>query len=115
MIKVSEMNNEKLCEAISELREQNAHPVEIYVSDERNWVRDVLNDMTPVNYWLLPENWTRLLEELSEFGYIKLMFSKNIGTWNVTWGIWIPVVSASTKERAVCEAYAIAFGGGKYE
>ena len=72
MIKVSEMNNEKLCEAISELREPkpqergNVFPTWNTDSEQFNWIWKVdVNANNEHGYWkqlnwLTAENWKGL-------------------------------------------------------
>ena len=115
MTKVSEMSNEQLCEAISTIREPEIRGHVYFelgeLSPNKNW-NFGQNRWYPIQ-WLLPEDWTRLLEEISPCEIIH--HSNKKYTVRVVQP-YLPIKTLSDNcGRAVCEAYAIAFGGGKYE
>lgn len=122
-IKVSELPNNELCEAISELREPRPTDILLFcgVSENYNWTNRGYN-MQSENYsnwqainWLAPENWTRLLEELTTLEFFYLCYEMIDGTWAIMNYEKEYLSICQTPARAVCEAWLIAFGGGKYE
>lgn len=138
MTKVSEMSNEQLCEAISELREPKPDLPEVVLiveigynkpSELKNWILDFIGaKWEPIN-WLLPENWTRLLVEMKD-NIVYIDYNGDFPGVEPYWRISIYKkgiknnrdylrdyldVKSSTLSRLSCEAWLIVFGGGKYE
>jgi len=123
MTKVSELSNEQLCEAISELREPKPDIPEYVpiveiglnkLSEGGNW-RLVFMDAKykPID-WLLSENWTRLLDELKSLKSFNLSYDSHSDTWCMNI-VHRCLAEIESKERSVCEAWLIANGEGKYE
>jgi uncharacterized repeat protein (TIGR02543 family) len=124
-IKISELSDDELCKVISTMREPKPQkpgyvfPTWTTDSTQNNWYWKIDVDANifhgywnPIN-WLAPENWTRLLEEMKDKPAFHLRYFKITDNWLVSAGD-VRVLKKS-KERAVCEVYAVSFGEGKYE
>jgi hypothetical protein len=104
------LTDDRLCEAISGAREPKPQTMSMYAySEKRNWICNLQSlaieeysfEWVPV-HWLLPENWTRLLEELAN---VKL---RRFGIGNDWWfsaNKEDVEICSTSPARSVCEAW----------